>query len=129
MTIESSKGSSCPARSLTSHPKPCSIAVVELGANSPAKSFVSAIEPEYVTAFGIVNSTPKLDPAVRATVRSIREVSQAPILIGGVAIPNEQSALALGSYRVLIVTARRHRMAQRFASRAAPHRHVSGPER
>ncbi len=72
--------------------------VVDLGANTPADSFVEAAHRTNCSAVGISAST---DDAVGATERTVRvlheKVPGCPVLVGGPAIASRKAAIALGA--------------------------------
>ncbi len=73
--------------------------VIELGADTPASSFVSATK--LAAAFCVLLSVtgPGHDDTVRETVRALRAETDAFVLVGGAAVPDETYALGLGSDR------------------------------
>ncbi len=73
--------------------------VADLGANAPPESFVDAArEANRLVAICIGVTTGGLDDALTATVAALRDASiEAPVLVGGAAIPDEAAALALGA--------------------------------
>lgn len=73
--------------------------VIELGANTPASSFVTATTS--ASAFCVLLSVtgPGHDDAVRETVAALRRDTNASILVGGAAVPDEATAVGLGSDR------------------------------
>ena len=74
------------------------LAVVDLGANTPDESFVETVASvSRLVATGIVMST-KLDNAlVAATIAAIKTATDAPIVLGGVAVRNASHARRLGA--------------------------------
>jgi excisionase family DNA binding protein len=72
--------------------------VVDLGANTPSRSFVEAISAaNRLRATGIVVSTPIKDAEIRAAIAAIKSSSGAPLLLGGLAIRDATHAHRLGA--------------------------------
>ncbi len=72
--------------------------VVDLGANTPSRSFVETVTAaNRLLATGIVVSTPIKDADIRATIAAIKASSDAPLLLGGLAIRNGAHARRLGA--------------------------------
>ncbi len=72
--------------------------VVDLGGSTPAESFVEAVTTtQRVVGVGIVVSAPIDDPAVAATIGAIRAATGVPVLVGGVAIRDDEHARRLGA--------------------------------
>ncbi len=73
-------------------------AVVDLGANSPAESFIAAASSaERLVAVGISVTTPDNDTAVRDTVAAIKAAVDVPVVVGGGAVSDEAAAQAVGA--------------------------------
>ena len=71
--------------------------VADLGADTPITSFAEvAADPETV-AVGVAVSTPVGDTVVTDTITAIRAVTDAPVLVGGVAVDGPEHAHALGA--------------------------------
>ena len=68
--------------------------VADLGANTPAASFVETIAgaPRLV-GVGVVVSTPVDDALVAATIATIKAITIGPVVLGGVAIRDEAHAV------------------------------------
>jgi methanogenic corrinoid protein MtbC1 len=73
--------------------------VTDLGANTPAESFVdAALSAERLVAICIGVTTGGLDDVVAATVAALADAPiDAPVVVGGAAVPDEATALALGA--------------------------------
>ncbi len=71
--------------------------VVELGADTPADTFVDAAERERPFCVLISVTTAGHEDAVADTVTRLRERSDAVVLVGGASIKDEPAALAAGS--------------------------------
>src|SRR3954452_17720691 len=73
--------------------------VVDIGANTPAESFVeTARTANRLVAVGIGVTTDGRDSAVRSVVRALRQDGvSAPVLVGGGAITSEAHATRLGA--------------------------------
>jgi excisionase family DNA binding protein len=73
--------------------------VTDLGANTPAESFVdAALSAERLVAICIGVTTGGLDDIVAATVAALADAPiDAPVVVGGAAVPDEATALALGA--------------------------------
>jgi excisionase family DNA binding protein len=72
-------------------------AVADLGADTPVTSFAEVAADPDTVGVGIVVSTPVGYSVVRDTITAIRAVTDAPVLLGGVAIDSRQRARALGA--------------------------------
>lgn len=59
--------------------------VIDLGANTPAESFVHAAGDDAVFAIGICITTADNEDSIRSTLREIRSVTTVPIVVGGAA--------------------------------------------
>ena len=71
--------------------------VIDLGGNLPPESFASAVEKANdVVAIGIGITAPGQESEVGRTIEALRNVSDAPILVGGTGI-EQNVALALGA--------------------------------
>lgn len=73
--------------------------VVDLGADTPAESFVAAtrqFDPVCVLVSVTGNGH---EAALSETVAALRAETDKPVLVGGAAVPDEQTALAVGSDR------------------------------
>ena len=91
------------------HALPCAIVsdllraagfdVADLGANTPSESFMQAAEGATRLVAVLVGVTTRgRDREVRAIGRALRRAGvDAPVLVGGAAIPDEAAALALGA--------------------------------
>ena len=71
--------------------------VADLGADTPVTSFAEVAADADTVAVGIAVSTPVGDPVVRDTITAIRAVTDAPVLLGGVAVDSSEHAHALGA--------------------------------
>jgi methanogenic corrinoid protein MtbC1 len=73
--------------------------VLDMGANTPAASFVeTAREANRLIATAIAITTPGGDAAVRAVVKALRQADLGmPILVGGAAVHDRAQALRLGA--------------------------------
>jgi methanogenic corrinoid protein MtbC1 len=73
--------------------------VVDLGANTPAASFVGAArDADRLVAVCIGSTTEGLDDSVEHTVAALHQASiAAPILAGGAAVVDAEAATALGA--------------------------------
>lgn len=73
--------------------------VIDLGADSPAESFVDACNSaDRLVAVAICVTAPQMDSSVRTTVDLLRSAGVvAPLVVGGGAVPSEDAALALGA--------------------------------
>jgi excisionase family DNA binding protein len=73
--------------------------VDDLGPDVPAASFAAAAaDADRLVAVGISVTTPGLEDSVRGAVQAVRDaLGPVPVLIGGSAIADEQSALRLGA--------------------------------
>ena len=72
--------------------------VADLGANTPSQSFVETIAAaNRLLATGIVVSTRIKDADINATIAAIKSSSDAPLLLGGLAIRDEAHARRLGA--------------------------------
>ncbi len=72
--------------------------VIDLGADVPSASWVSAVEAlPHVAAIGLCATTAANDRNVRDTIGKIHGVTSAPIVLGGKAIASEAEARALGA--------------------------------
>lgn len=74
-------------------------AVIDLGANTPAESFVEAAKGvDDLVAVGISVATSGRERIVSAAAQSIRDaVPGVPVLLGGPAVPDQQTAGRLGA--------------------------------
>ena len=91
------------------HALPCSIVadllrgagfdVVDLGADTPSESFVhAAAGASRLVAIVVGTTTGGRDKEVRAVIRALRRAgADVPVLVGGAAISDEPTALALGA--------------------------------
>lgn len=71
--------------------------VEDLGADVPARSFAVAVaEAERLVAVAVSSTTPGNESAVVAAVEAIREAADVPVLVGGGAVPDEDTARRLG---------------------------------
>jgi excisionase family DNA binding protein len=80
--------------------------VVDLGADTPAESFVTAAERLRPLCVLLSVTGTGHEAAVADAVRSLRAHTDAVVLVGGAAVPDEQAAVALGSDRFTGVDAR-----------------------
>ena len=72
--------------------------VVDLGADTPAESFVQMIRRTDAVALGISGSTDGAVDAVAKTIRAVRKVHpDIPIMVGGPAFPTAADAKAVGA--------------------------------
>ncbi|HVJ96157.1 MAG TPA: cobalamin-dependent protein, partial [Acidimicrobiia bacterium] len=72
--------------------------VVDLGADTPAESFVQMIQRTDAVALGISASTDGAVDAVAKTIRAVREAHpDIPIMVGGPAFPTAADAEAVGA--------------------------------
>jgi len=71
--------------------------VVDLGADTPAESFVAAAADAPRLTAVLVGATTPRDRAVRRVVAAVRGVTDAAVLAGGAGLPDEDAALALGA--------------------------------
>jgi len=73
-------------------------AIIDLGANTPTASWVETIdETNRLVGVGIVVSTDVAVAVITDTIAAIRERSDAPVVLGGVAIRDEAHAQSLGA--------------------------------
>ena len=73
-------------------------AVADLGASTPSESFIETISAaRRLVAIGIAASTRVNNAGVAATIAAIKTVTDAPILVGGVAIRDAAHARRLGA--------------------------------
>ena len=72
--------------------------VVDLGPDSPPEAFVDAAErAEQLLAVGVTLTAPPLTP-VRRTVRALRDADvDAPVLVGGAAVADQEAARSVGA--------------------------------
>lgn len=73
--------------------------VADLGADTPAASFVSAAARLAPVCVLVAVTGSGHEAAVLDTVRALRGVTDAALLVGGAAVPDAQTAAALGSAR------------------------------
>jgi excisionase family DNA binding protein len=73
--------------------------VVDLGADTPAESFVAAAKRLRPVCVLISVTGSGHEEAVAQVVSSLRSETDEALLVGGAAVPDEQAALALGSDR------------------------------
>lgn len=74
--------------------------VLDLGANTPAASFVdTAVEAERLVAVGLSATTPGNEASIAAIIAALRGAVAVPIVLGGHAVPDEATALELGADR------------------------------
>ena len=71
-------------------------AVVELGSNTPAESFLEAVGHGGIVAVVVSVTTPGLEAVVRETTARVRAAG-VPVVVGGSAVPSPEVALSLGS--------------------------------
>jgi len=72
--------------------------VLDLGANTPVSSFVdTAVEAERLVAVGLSATTAGNDEVIAATIAALKQAVTAPIVLGGHAVPDEETAEALGA--------------------------------
>ncbi len=75
--------------------------VVDLGADCPAESFVDAAhDTQRLVAIGINATSPDNDDAIAATIASIKEAIDCPVVLGGNGIASADAGLRLGADRV-----------------------------
>ncbi|MEP6660337.1 MAG: B12-binding domain-containing protein [Acidimicrobiales bacterium] len=73
--------------------------VADLGADTPASSFAETVaKHDRVVGVGIVSSAPLDDAVIADAITAIRARSTTPILLGGLAIRDEQHATELGAH-------------------------------
>lgn len=80
--------------------------VVDLGADTPAESFVTAARRLDPVCVLLSITGPQHEAAVAESVAAVRAATRCPVLVGGAAVPDEEMALALGSDRWTGVDAR-----------------------
>lgn len=73
--------------------------VADLGADTPAVSFVAEAKRLGPVCVLVSVTSADLELAVDEAVKTLRAGTAAPILVGGAAVPDEQAALAMGSER------------------------------
>ncbi len=73
--------------------------VVDLGADTPAASFVAAARQLQAAAVLVSVTGSGHEPAVAETVAALRAGHRRALLVGGAAVPDERAALGLGSDR------------------------------
>ena len=73
--------------------------VVDLGADTPATSFVTAAERVAPVCVLVSVTGSGHQAAVAETVAALRSGARCPVLVGGAAVPDEQTAQRLGSDR------------------------------
>jgi len=72
--------------------------VTDLGANTPAASWVEAIaRADRVIGVGIAVSTPVPGAVIADAIAAIKELADAPVVLGGAAIRDEAQAKTLGA--------------------------------
>jgi excisionase family DNA binding protein len=71
--------------------------VADLGADTPVTSFAEVATDPGTVGVGVVVSTPVGDTVVRDTVIAVRAVTDAPVLVGGIAVTGPEHAHALGA--------------------------------
>ena len=75
--------------------------VVDLGADSPAESFIDAAhDTQRLVAIGINATSPDNDEAISATITSIKQALECPVVLGGNGIASVEAGLRLGADRV-----------------------------
>ena len=75
--------------------------VVDLGADSPAESFIDAAhDTQRLVAIGINATSPDNDDAISATITSIKQALECPVVLGGNGIASVEAGLRLGADRV-----------------------------
>jgi excisionase family DNA binding protein len=74
------------------------LAVIDLGADTPAQSFVAdARRAERLVAVAISATSPGDEPAITDTVTALRSAVEVPIVLGGHAVDSEARSVALGA--------------------------------
>jgi len=73
--------------------------VADLGADTPAESFAAAVKRLGPVCVLVSVTGPGHGAAVAEVVRTVRSETDRALLVGGAAVPDEQTALALGSDR------------------------------
>ena len=71
--------------------------VADLGADTPVSSFTEVAADPDTVGVGVVVSTPVGDTVVRDTIAGIHAVTDAPVVLGGVAVAGPDHAYALGA--------------------------------
>lgn len=74
------------------------LAVIDLGADTPAESFTDAADhAERLVAVGIVATTTGNDEQIRAAISALRQHGRGPIVLGGAAVTSAEHARRLGA--------------------------------